>query len=32
VLFATDSFSTRKILDNYYKLYKETKTTNAPKK
>jgi len=32
VLFATDSLSTRKILDNYYKLYKETKTTNAPKK
>ena len=24
VLFASDSFSTRKILDNYYKLYKET--------
>ena len=30
VLFATDSFSTRKILDNYYKLYKEEqKKSNA---
>ena len=27
VLFASDSFSTRKILDNYYKLYKETHKT-----
>jgi hypothetical protein len=25
VLFASDSFSARKILDNYYKLYKKTK-------
>ncbi|MBQ8207041.1 MAG: hypothetical protein IJZ77_06215 [Bacilli bacterium] len=24
VLFASDSFSARKILDNYYKLYKQT--------
>lgn len=32
VLFATDSFSARKILDNYYKLYKETKKSEAPKK
>ena len=32
VLFATDSFSTRKILDNYYKLYKETNKPTSLKK
>jgi len=31
VLFATDSFSTRKILDNYYKHYKELKKTDLKK-
>ena len=32
VLFANDSFSTRKILDNYYKLYKETHKATTIKK
>ena len=32
VLFASDSFSTRKILDNYYKLYKETHKAQTIKK
>jgi len=32
VLFASDSFSTRKILDNYYKLYKETHKSETIKK
>ena len=32
VLFATDSFSTRKILDNYYKQFKElNKSVNLKK-
>jgi len=32
VLFATDSFSTRKILDNYYKQFRELKKAESPKK
>lgn len=32
VLFATDSFSTRKILDNYYKQFKETRKSETAKK
>lgn len=32
VLFASDSFSTRKILDNYYKQFKELRKSETAKK